>query len=150
MIENVVGAPLIDPVLLCGTMFGLETPQGNQLWRHRLFESNVQIVAPCPCQHNDGSAIGVHGGGQHPSRRKLPTIGVYGNSGGSSTRDGVSFFGIEARRQVMQIDWMTGKELNQSIPPAYTKWIGDHLMAILQAAESTRPVIDALFGVKRG
>lgn len=126
VIENVPGAPLIDPIMLCGTMFKLETAQGNQLRRHRLFEMPWFSGLVPNCAHNTASAVGVHGGGQHPNRRR--TIGVYGNAGGSSKRDGVSFFGIEARKEVMGIDWMTGSELNQAIPPAYTEWVGRRLM----------------------
>src|SRR6476659_6309400 len=40
IIENVPGAPLRDPVSLCGAMFGLK------VYRHRLFESNVPLVVP--------------------------------------------------------------------------------------------------------
>src|SRR5690242_19044857 len=43
-IENVPGAPLIDPVMLCGSMFGLKVR------RHRFFESNFTMLAP-KCQH---------------------------------------------------------------------------------------------------
>ncbi len=37
VIENVVGAPLIDPIMLCGSMFGLDVQ------RHRIFESNLSL-----------------------------------------------------------------------------------------------------------
>ena len=40
IIENVPGAPLNNPVELCGAMFGLTT------YRHRLFESNIQLTTP--------------------------------------------------------------------------------------------------------
>jgi DNA (cytosine-5)-methyltransferase 1 len=39
-IENVLGAPLINPVLLCGCMFGLGT------YRHRLVESSFYVRPP--------------------------------------------------------------------------------------------------------
>lgn len=125
IIENVMGAPLIDPLMLCGTMFELQTKNGSQLRRHRLFESNVPIVAPGPCNHNKFSSIGVYGGGQHPERRRVPnTIGVYGQTGGSSSRDGLSFFTVQDRRDAMGISWMSSNELSQAIPPAYTEWLG--------------------------
>lgn len=51
VIENVVGAPLDTTLLLCGSMFGLQTPCGAQLRRHRLFESNVLLMSPGACEH---------------------------------------------------------------------------------------------------
>ncbi|MGH2621968.1 MAG: DNA cytosine methyltransferase [Anaerolineales bacterium] len=143
IIENVVGAPLIEPVMLCGTMFGLQTRAGAQLRRHRLFELSFPLDALLwPCQHNrHASAIGVYGGGQHPQRRRVPsTIGVYGHSGGSTRRDYLDFtsFLTSDRREAMGIDWMTNSELSQAIPPAYTEFLGAwllrHLSAILPPA----------------
>ncbi len=61
-IENVVGAPLSNPVMLCGSMFGLQTKYGSQLRRHRLFECSFFVEQP-ECRHIGGSAIGVYGGG---------------------------------------------------------------------------------------
>lgn len=124
VIENVVGAPLNNPVMLFGSMFGLQTQHGSQLRRHRLFEATFPIEQP-KCKHNKGSVIGVYGGGQHPERRVPATIGVYGNSGGSSNRDGIQMFGTQDRRDAMGIQWMTGKELSQAIPPAYSKYIAE-------------------------
>ena len=46
VIENVVGAPLIAPIRLCGSSFGLKVQ------RHRLFECSFAMLAP-PCQHGD-------------------------------------------------------------------------------------------------
>lgn len=123
-IENVVGAPLRNPVKLCGSMFGLQTRHGSQLRRHWLFECSFPVAQPV-CKHNKGSVIGVYGGGQHPERRIPATIGVYGNSAGSSNRDGIQMFGIQDRRDAMGIQWMTGKELSQAIPPAYSKYIAE-------------------------
>ena len=62
VIENVVGAPLIDPVTLCGSMFNLQTKFGSQLRRHRLFEASFSIKQ-LKCKHNKSSVIGVYGGG---------------------------------------------------------------------------------------
>lgn len=119
VIENVVGAPLRDAFMLCGTMFRLETSAGNQLQRHRIFEAPWFFGLIPPCNHNNISSIGVYGGGQNPARQ----------SHYRSKPDTGADFGINARREAMGIDWMTGKELNQAIPPAYTEFIGQHLMA---------------------
>ena len=126
-IENVVGAPLISPTMLCGSMFGLQTKHGSQLRRHRLFEASFPIAQP-KCNHNKGSVIGVYGGGKHPNRRVPATIGVYGNSGGSSNRDGLQMFSTQDRRDAMGIQWMAGKELSQAIPPAYSKYIAEQFL----------------------
>lgn len=127
IIENVVGAPLINPTMLCGSMFGLQSKAGNPLYRHRLFETSFTVGLTPPCKHNKASAIGVYGGGQNPARRKtLPAVAVYGHSGGTSKR-GDATFGIEARREAMGIDWMTGSELSQAIPPTYTKYISQFI-----------------------
>lgn len=135
VIENVEGAraKLINPIMLCGTMFGLQTKHGSQLRRHRYFECNSFFVLVMPCRHNNGSAIGVYGGGQNPARKRPATIGVWGHAGGSSNRDGLIQFGTQDRRDAMGIDWMTGNELAEAIPPAYTEFIGRHLMELLTA-----------------
>lgn len=143
VIENVEGArgALLEPIMLCGTMFGLQTADGAQVRRHRLFEvfdrGPLLILSPA-CNHNNGSAIGVYGGGQHPARRRPATVGVYGGTGESSHRDGIVMFDVNARREAMGIDWMTGAELSQAIPPAYTEWIGRALVLHLQGMEITR------------
>ena len=114
VIENVETAPLINPLMLCGSMFGLKS-QGYYLRRHRLFESNVFLLPPASCCH-----IG----------QPLP---VYGHAGGKSKRDGLKFPGTDAWREGMGIDWMTGNELAEAIPPAYTKYIGKHLIRYLDS-----------------
>ena len=117
VIENVTGARdrLISPIMLCGTMFGLQTGGGNQLMRHRYFECpSITMLTPT-CQHN--------------TRR---VVGVYGHSGGSSMRDGIIMFSVDDWREVMGIDWMTGAELSQAIPPAYTEYIGKRIMDIIR------------------
>lgn len=41
-------------------------------------------------------------------------------------------------RDAMGIDWMTRKELTQAIPPAYTQFLGEQLIAVLnKEADST-------------
>jgi DNA (cytosine-5)-methyltransferase 1 len=130
VIENVEGAreKLINPIMLCGTMFGLQTKHGSQLRRHRYFECSKFFILTTTCQHNSGSVIGVYGGGQNPARKRPNTIGVWGHAGGSSNRDGLIQFGTQDRRDAMGIDWMSGDELSEAIPPAYTEFIGHYLL----------------------
>jgi DNA (cytosine-5)-methyltransferase 1 len=120
VIENVPGAPLRDPLVLCGSMFGLGTTCSDgvhrQLRRHRLFESSLTLAAPGPCDHTDAS------------------VGVYGHGGGGTAPRG-EYNGAKAERvAAMGIDWMTNIELAQAIPPAYTEWVGSRLMATLEVA----------------
>jgi DNA (cytosine-5)-methyltransferase 1 len=129
VIENVPGAPLRAAFLLCGTMFGLRTSCGAELWRHRYFEINWNIGLVMPCQHREaGKVIGVYGG-HGRDRRRVCT--VTGNAGGGSNRDGTQQFSTAERRLAMGIDWMTNAELSQAIPPAYTEFIGRQLLAAL-------------------
>jgi DNA (cytosine-5)-methyltransferase 1 len=106
VIENVPGAPLVQPITLCGSMFGLRTESG-WLRRHRWFELPLVVLAP-GCCHPRGMSIGVYGRGTNSyHRRKL----------GRNIR-------VDEQREAMGIDWMPRRELTQAIPPAYTEWIG--------------------------
>ena len=112
VIENVEGAPLIEPIKLCGASFGLGTPE-MKLRRHRLFECSFAtgMVPPCSC-------------GQ------MLSIGVYGNGTPAWHREKLGRNVLAAEwREAMGIDWMTKAELSQAIPPAYTEHIGGYLMA---------------------
>lgn len=117
VIENVPGAPLHNPLMLCGTMFNLG------VIRHRLFECCPTMwFPPMPCAHI-GKTLPMWG----KSRRQALERGeqfsyviVAGNS-----------FLIDEAKAAMGIEWMTRKELSQAIPPAYTEWIGQQLMKTL-------------------
>ena len=124
VIENVATAPLINPMMLCGSMFGLGSGE-YRLRRHRLFESNVFLLPPASCCHTG---------------KALP---VYGHAGGRSKRDGLTFPGTDAWREGMGIDWMSGNELAEAIPPAYTEYIGKYLMeAVLAAKRCSQEVME--------
>ena len=120
VIENVVGAPLIDPVTLCGEMFGL------RVIRHRLFESSEFLMAPPHPKHNPlGTRSGNKGDGRKIDRRYTGYyFGVYGGGGGRGR--------LSEWREAMGIDWMTANELTQAIPPAYTHFIADQLLSGIQ------------------
>ena len=124
IMENVVGAPLENPVMLCGTMFGLGVDDA-ELQRHRIFETSFPMFFTPQCQHGSRSVIGVYGG--HIRNRKRRTIGVYGEGCRDSRRKfdkGVADFAIDHGKKAMDIGWMTTAELSQAIPPAYSEFIG--------------------------
>lgn len=136
IMENVVGAPLDNPTLLCGTMFGLGV-EDAELRRHRLFETSFHVLAPT-CQHGSRDVIGVYGG--HIRNRRRPrTIGIYGEGARDSRRKfdkGVPDFTTEQGRVAMGIDWMTTAELSQAIPPAYTEYLGRQLIQQVVSARA--------------
>ena len=109
VIENVEGAPLVDPVTLCGSMFGVE-----RLRRHRLFETNWPLTGSV-CQHEILTDV----------------LSVTGHGEGGSHRGGTkrgAWWGQAERRKAMGIDWMNRGELAESIPPAYTEFVGAQLI----------------------
>ena len=115
VIENVPGAPLIEPTTLCGTAFGLTVTSSGIEWelrRHRLFESSVFLWGPPDCSH---------------TRRVLGVYGDLSRNHRPSTRGHKA--GHTEAAALMGIDWMTTAELVQALPPAYTEWIGRRLMA---------------------
>lgn len=122
VIENVSGAPLgRGALMLCGTMFGLwDAKIGGYLRRHRWFESNRGLPLRPACRHN----------------RRWGIIPVYGHS--QCTKKGRPRFNSNAHREAMGINWMTRGELTQAIPPAYTEYIGRHLIGLLSPEEKGR------------
>lgn len=70
VIENVPGAPLIDPVLMCGETLRLGVR------RHRLFESNVPILGT-PCVHDSSApAVPVYGSHGYPVIEARASMGI--------------------------------------------------------------------------
>jgi len=98
VIENVVGAPLLDPTRLCGMMFALK------VIRHRLFECSFAINTP-----------------HHPScSGKIASGEAYTVAGhGAESKS----YRHQDWADAMGIDWMTKLELTQAIPPAYSEYI---------------------------
>ena len=106
VIENVKGAPLIDPVQLCGSAFGLKVR------RHRLFESSMELRGT-DCHHKEqGKPVGIYGS----MRDEIP-------GGGHTAKT------MNEANQAMGIDWMIWGELVEAIPPAYTHYIGQQIMS---------------------
>jgi DNA (cytosine-5)-methyltransferase 1 len=104
VIENVGGAPLRSPVMLCCWSFGYAT------YRHRYFETS------------------------HPVREKehLPHVVRGSRSGHYEPGTFISVAGhcdpiVEARR-VMAIGWMRREELVEAIPPYMSCYIGKEMI----------------------
>ena len=109
VIENVPGSPLVNPIQMCGSSFGLKVR------RHRLFESNLQLKGSV-CNHKEqGKPVGIYGS----MRDEIP-------NGGHTAKS------IEQAREAMGIDWMIWGELVEAIPPIYTKEIGTQILDLLR------------------
>lgn len=120
VIENVEGAPLRDPIVLCGSMFGLEA-DGYRLERHRKFESSFPLSPPPDlCKGDDRPVVGVYGG-KVRNRRAIP-------SGSQRSRVGTTL-PLETGQAAMGIDWLNRGKLSQAVPPAYTEWIARQWLA---------------------
>lgn len=111
VIENVPGAPLQAPILLCGAMFGLQT------YRHRLFESSMTLSAPA---HPEHTQVQRKMGRPVRAGEFIQVVGHFSN--------------VDLARSAMGISWMTRNELAEAIPPAYTEYLGHQLRRFLDAA----------------
>ena len=126
VIENVEGARsrMRSPFRLCGQAFGIGVV------RHRLFETNWLCLTPVHVRcagavQRDLVSVTGHG----PPGRHYRAVTVAGHGGNSRS------FALATWKEAMGIDWMTRDELTQSIPPAYTKFIGEQLMKHLEIAQ---------------
>ena len=104
IIENVPGAPLINPVVLCGSAFGLKVR------RHRHFESNVELVGTT-CNHKEQGR----------------PVGIYGSMKDEIPKGGKTATSIEEAREAMGIDWMLWGDLVEALPPVYTEFLGKQI-----------------------
>ena len=115
IIENVEGAPLINPISLYGSQF-----ENLYTQRRRLFESNIKLTPP----------------EKKMQRHKTPTAGNgIGEDGFISICGSGGVRGMNAKQIVLYwgfalggIDWMTRAELAEAIPPKYTEFLGKQLI----------------------
>lgn len=113
VIENVPGAPLIDPITLCGPMFDLP------MYRHRLFESNVDIASPPHQPHGPRCARN----GYLPTEDR-PYMSIHGGKHSRAWQ--------RAAAEAMGAPWITTiVGICEAIPPAYAKHVGTQLMESL-------------------
>jgi DNA (cytosine-5)-methyltransferase 1 len=124
VIENVEGAPLIDPVRFCGTATGC-TDSAYELRRHRLFEANWDLHGTACGHERHRQPVGVYGHlGNHvrPNRPESSPTGPHGYKASKSLA-----------RSLMGIFWtVTDHELAEAIPPAYTRSVGLQLTRHLE------------------
>lgn len=129
VIENVEDArpEMRAPVTLCGTHFGLTAVDDDgtplEMWRHRLFEATFEVPAPGACRHGGFAqqVAGAYGGARrdkHEARH---------------VRKGGYVPAKPVVERLLGIDWMTQHGLFQSLPPAYTTWVGLALRVELAA-----------------
>ena len=104
IIENVPGSPLINPIQLCGSSFGLKVR------RHRLFESNMPLEGSV-CNH----------------KLQGRPIGVYGSLNDEIPKGGKTAATINEARDAMGMPWAIWTELVEAIPPAFTEYLGGQI-----------------------
>jgi DNA (cytosine-5)-methyltransferase 1 len=101
-IENVEGAPLGESgylILLCGTMFGLQTQDGRaELRRHRLFETSFSIALRPACQHGGGSvgSLSIAGDYAEVNANRKASLTVCGHTPVDNRRTTISVIGHSA------------------------------------------------------
>lgn len=109
ILENVMGARMRPNMVLCGTQFGL------RIIKHRQFECSFPVTAPeASCDHSDVYNPWSGKGRSAREHREAQGTPWIPQCGGASRKAGV-----------------TG-DLNNAIPPAFTQFIGEQLMAHLQ------------------
>jgi DNA (cytosine-5)-methyltransferase 1 len=134
VIENVeaVRRWLVNPLMICGSMLSLP------VWRHRYFEIwPYFFMSPASCNHSR-KPITVHSG-SHTRRTWIPVLCTGGGDGvRASRKTHRPRESVEVVRWAMEIDWMTQNELSNAIPPRYTKWLGERLIAELSLRRSNK------------
>jgi DNA (cytosine-5)-methyltransferase 1 len=116
VIENVPGAPMINPVLLCGAMF-----PGLRVYRHRLFECSFSCLAPPHPRHVT----------RVTEMGRRPIEGTFLSIGGHVTdpRQCCEAMGIA--------HCLPQREVSQAIPPAYTAFIGRSFLGSIDDTDYT-------------
>jgi len=110
VIENVENARrlLVNPVMLCGSMFKLN------LWRHRYFEIWPPVfLLTHPCDHS------------------LEPVLITGTTRRKPENGGRFEYSAQQCREASGLNWMTRGEMDQAIPPVYTRFIGERLLEMI-------------------
>lgn len=115
VIENVMNAPVRADLVLCGEMFRLS------VIRHRKFELGFwRAPQPRHVAHR-----GKVRGWNHYVWHDGPYLAVYGGGGGAKGT-------VAEWQEAMGIAWTSSRHsIREAIPPAYTQYIGAHLLGIV-------------------
>lgn len=132
IIENVADAKweLDNPLRLCWTEFhepgSILDDDGTplQMYRHRLFESNVDLLmGNGGCRHHPDVQVAGSYGGARRDKDEARNI-----------RHGGYVPSLPVMRELLGTPWMSEKGCFLSIPPAYTEYLGAQLLAHLEVA----------------
>lgn len=143
VIENVEQArsQMIDPVMLCGRMFGLRAQDADGfplvLDRHRLFESNVPLSTPPHPKHGVEQVAGVYGGSRRAKRHPDETLAAVAPRDRHAARvergGGYVPRSKEVQQALLGIEWMSIRGMQESIPPVYAQHVGELLLTAVGA-----------------
>lgn len=111
VIENVEGAPIRNPLTLCGTMWG------KKIRWHRCFETNFEVYAPGKCDHS------------------LMRYNPFARKGHALMKEELKGTGIapetrHAMERGIDPSWMRYTERRQAIPPYYSEYIGRRILEL--------------------
>lgn len=115
IIENVENAPLINPVVICGTSF-----PNLKVIRHRLFECSFSVKNLSKCD------------GKHPKITKNSQNGPKNSNNDDFFTVAGNCSNLTNASAAMGIDWMNKEEINEAIPPDYTFFLGKQLIRHLE------------------
>jgi DNA (cytosine-5)-methyltransferase 1 len=135
ILENVPGAPMPGALTLCGSEFGLTawdplSARTVALRRHRLFQSSAHLwgAGGCTCAADRAAKriAGVYAGG-----RKDHLEARHVRHGGYAVSDRAT---AAALLGVTRPDPPPLRYLEQSVPPAYGRFIGEQIAALIPQA----------------
>lgn len=116
VLENVIGAEMIAPLMLRGEMFGLATS------RPRLFETTFVVMVP-------------------QARKQKGAVAIYGKADGRrlfTRKDGSELraWTLETGRAAMEMEWADEDGVREAIPPAYSQHIATYALMALGGSDA--------------
>lgn len=129
-VRKVAAAHLINPVYLTGTMFDMHVVDSRgrrfDLERTRGFETNWPLLVPWEpgAQHPIANVFGGH---------FRVRSGEFRTAGGTERTVDLPGENRQAlARKLMQMEWATMQGISEAVPPPFTEYIGEKLLAYLE------------------